>query len=403
MILSISDYVPILRKRQAELVALTNLLNEDFGRITPLIEMCEHILPVTALNKVKTSDPNLYLYNVLRELGEACGNRPYFIDFGYVEEVFSGCREHPVDIFFNLASFHVYHDLKPIPVTGLRRSPAHQEAIKRAVRSTKAGICVRVSQKEIRNATFVLELQLLLRNLEILPEDVHLLVDLQEVNETSSSIREICERIPMLEQWRSFVVSGGAFPRFLSKLAKNEEHVLPRLDWNHWLNGFRGRHNLLRMPSFSDYTVQYPKKPTPLDFLPKVSASIRYTDLDQWIIMRGEWLGKGAKYQQYWGLANALMFRNEFSGHDFSFADQTIARIGTQTKETGNTGSWLTVALNRHLTLVARQLSQLFAQPSQLATGSFGRMPRPPLPRMWNKKRIVLPDLHNQGYLFPAE
>lgn len=398
-----SDYVPILRKRQAEIVAVTNLLNEDFRRITPFFEMCEHILPAKTIKKVQASDPYLYLWDVVRELGEACGNRAYFIDFGYVEDVFSGSREHPVEIFFKLVGYHAYHDLKPIPVTGLRRSDAHQEAIKRVLSSTKGGVCFRISQKEIRDMSFVPELLLLIRNLAIVPENVHLLIDLQEVDDTSSSISEICERIPMLGQWNSFVVSGGAFPRFLSDLTKNDEHVLPRLDWNHWLKGFKGRNNLERLPTFSDYTVQYPKKPKPLDFVPNVSASIRYTDLDQWIIMRGESLGKGAKYNQYWGLANALMFRDEFSGHDFSFADQYIARIGTQTKDTGNIGSWLTAALNRHLTLVARQLNHLFSEPLNDAKGSFGRLSRPPLPAIWNRKRLVLPDSYRQTYLFPPQ
>lgn len=398
-----SDYVPILRKRQAEMVAITNLLNEDFKRITPFFEMCEHILPPKNLKKVQASDPYSYLWDVVRELAESCGNRAYFIDFGYVEDVFSHSPKHPVEIFFELASYHAYHDLKPIPVTGLRRSNSHQNAIKQVCRSTRGEVCIRVSQSEIRDASFVPELLLLLRNLAIVPGNAHLLIDLQEVNGTSSSISEICDRVPMLGQWLSFIVAGGSFPRFLSDLTKNEEHVLPRLDWENWLKGFNGRHSLERLPTFSDYSVQYPQKPKPLDFTPSVSASIRYTDLTQWIIMRGEALSKGAKYNQYWGLANALMYRDEFSGHDFSFADQYIARIGTQTKETGNIGSWLTVAFNRHLTLVARQLSHLFSEPTQDAKGTFGRLSRPPLPVIWNQKRLVLPDSYRQTYLFPPE
>lgn len=395
-----ATYVPILRKRAAEIGAITNLLNEDFNNVTPFFEMCEHILTEDKIEKVKAVDPYEYLWKVIRELSQACGNRKYFIDFGYVEDVFNQYPKHAVEVFFELANFHSFHGLKPIPVTGIRRSNAHQNAVRSSLKLTNGEVCFRVSQKDIRETTFVPELLLLLRNLDLDPSDVHLLVDLEEINSASSSILEVCERIPRINEWLSFIVAGGAFPKFLSNLQKNEEHVLPRLDWKHWLKGFNERSRLKRLPIYSDYSVQFPKRPTPLNFRPDVSASIRYADLDSWIVMRGESLSKGEKSKQYWGLANALLHRDEYSGPDFSFADQYIDRIGSQTTETGYIMSWLIVAFNRHLTVASRQLTQLFSQPLQDARGAYGRMPRPPLPKAWNKKRLVLPESYRQQYLF---
>ncbi|MCC7306437.1 MAG: beta family protein [Acidobacteria bacterium] len=398
-----SDYVPILRVKRAEIAAVTNLVNEDFARITPFFEMCEHTLDDRKLKSFRDLDPVEYLWGVHQDLAGACGNRSYFIDFGNVEAAFSHCSRHPLEIFFELADWHAIQDIKPVPVTGLRRSNSHQQSIRSVLNSRTKELCLRISQKEIREPTMDIELLLLLRNLSVAPEQVHLLIDLEEVNADSSSIEEICERMPMLNRWLSFVVAGGSFPRFLSDLTKNEEHVLPRQHWQRWRTAFEEQSRIERLPTYSDYSIQYPKRPAPLPFVPKVSASIRYADLNHWIIMRGEWLGRGAKFDQYWGLANALMHREEFSGADFSFADEYIARIGGQTKETGNVSTWLTAGINRHLTLVARQLAQLFADPVYSAKGRFGRLSRPALPTAWNNKRITLPDSFAQAYLFPAE
>ncbi len=393
-------YVPILRRRSAELAALTNTLAADLKQITPLFEMCEQILPDERRSALASVENNLYFWDVIRSIAAAYGRNSYFIDFGNVEGLFSNQNGfHPLETYFDLLDFHM---LPGVPVTGMSRPESYQSAIEKVALRYGVGICLRIGPKDIRNPSFVPLLQLVLRRFGLTPSKVDLLVDLKQITESSPSLEEICGRVPMLREWRTFTVACGAFPQFLSQFEKNAEHELPRDDWKHWKHAITSGRKLPRIPTYSDYTIQFPKTPAPLDFLPNVSASIRYTSTEHWVVMRGEGLRNenGAKFEQYWGQANSLMFRDEYSGANFSYGDQYVAMIGSQTTKTGSPATWLKAGINRHMTLTARQISLLFASESARAE-SFERLRQPPLQTIWNKSRLVLPDSYAQGYLFP--
>ena len=122
-------------------------------------------------------------------------------------------------------------------------------------------------------------------------KNVDLLVDLQIVDGGASAddIAEQLARLPELTKWRSFIVSGGAFPKDLTELEVFGTHPLPRLDWILW-NALRDSKKLSRVPTYSDYTVQHPVF---YGYIPgaSVSASVRYADDGQWQVFRGQALG----------------------------------------------------------------------------------------------------------------
>ena len=397
-----THYVPILRRRAAEVAAVTNLLNEDFANITPFFELCEHILTPEKREKLLRIDSEIYFYEVIKELAGCCEFKPYFIDFGYVEGLFSRKdNRHMLEVYFDLLD---HHHCKAIPVTGLSRSDSYQNGISQCLRRWGTGMCLRLTQRDIREPTFVLRLNMLLRNFDIGPRDVDLLVDLGIYRDSNPSYEEISDRIPMLREWKSFIVACGSFPEDLSDLAKNDEHKLPRSDWQRWLDLLMSQSRPRRIPTFADYTIQFPRRPEPLSFIPRTSASIRYTARDHWVVMRGEWLNNphGAGFDQYWGLANSLMSRPEYSGEDFSFGDQYIARIGSQNRLTGNISTWLQAGLNRHMTLTVRQISQAISS-AKFGQQSLRPLQRFPLRPHWNERRLVLPASHHEQYMFPPE
>jgi hypothetical protein len=198
------SYVPILRRRPAELAALTNLLNEDFSSVVPFFEMCEHILPIARRNRFVDTDNNAYFWEVIKSIAAACGRKPYFIDFGNVEDVFSIQNGyHPLETYFRMIEFH---SLKAIPVTSLRRSVPYQNAIQKIAKWNKPGVCLRLGLSDIQNPSLILLVQLFLRSNSIDPNKVHIVVDLKSYTESTPTVEEICRRIPMIEQWASFTV-----------------------------------------------------------------------------------------------------------------------------------------------------------------------------------------------------
>lgn len=93
-----------------------------------------------------------------------------------------------------------------------------------------------------------------------------------------------------------------------------------------------------------------------------VSASIRYTTDDHWLVMRGEGLlnKDGAGHAQYPANAQMLMERPEFCGRDFSFGDNYIYERPVKIDQPGIPRNWVTVGVNHHLTFVVRQIERLF-------------------------------------------
>lgn len=134
------------------------------------------------------------------------------------------------------------------------------------------------------------------------------------------------------------------------------------MDWRVWHREVTDpSQSLPRRPSYSDYTIQhaiYSEPQGPLN----ISASIRYTSGDYWVIMRGEGLrnADGPGYAQYPANALLLTARNEFCGADFSYGDEYIRDIALQNKKTGSPETWLRAGINHHLTFVVRQIATLF-------------------------------------------
>ena len=127
------------------------------------------------------------------------------------------------------------------------------------------------------------------------------------------------------------------------------------LRWQHEMAIGKGRFS--RIPIFGDYTIQHAMYREPVKY-PHVSASIRYTTPDYWIVYRGEWLGKknGSGSSQYPAQAQLLVERKEYSGPKFSFGDAFIMQKALDGSEPGNPEQWLTAGINHHVTLTVLQL-----------------------------------------------
>jgi len=122
-----------------------------------------------------------------------------------------------------------------------------------------------------------------------------------------------------------------------------------------------------RIPRFGDYTIFHPFERRNFPGM-NISASIRYTTEDDWLIMRGEALKKkdGAGYAQYPANAEMLCEKKEYCGRSYSYGDKYIADSLLHTSHPGNPKTWLAAGINHHLTLVARQLRDLNAPAPKL-------------------------------------
>lgn len=364
-------YFPILRWKQAEMIALQRLRVDDKAGITPIIE----ITPVSFLRKNRgaatddstttkplvatdpTPDPGSALRRHAKQVLRFWGYSPFFLELGHLEGVVPPIngRSHPLSYFADLAR---EFRLKVVPVTTLNRSAMYESAVANCVSTDGNGVCIRVGPGELLDDKFALKIEHYQNGLGASPATSDLLIDYGVFDPKAPGIAELLSNVPHLQDWRSLIVARGAFPKDLQEF-KPGTHRIERSDWTHWVSGLRGSAGL-RWPSYSDYAIQYGQYVEPCDGC-NPSASIRYTLTEQWLIMRGEGIrNKDGPGAAQWN-ANAILLAEDadFYGPGFSAGDGYISEMSRDQKNHGTAGTWIQAGLNHHMSVVSRQIAAL--------------------------------------------
>lgn len=271
-------YVPILRWKQAEWVALGKLKPADKALITPLVE----ITPRSIAPRKKQPTLDAMLAKNAVDIWTQWGSTPSFIDLVHLDPTIrTSSGAHPLAF---IAGEGRRRGLSLIPVTGLGRDPDYQKAVAATAATDGRGVCLRLFAADMDRPRVAARAQELLAALGVKSEKADLLVDLQVVA-ASAPQRGICSRLPHLASWRSFTLAGGAFPPDLQGLPLGR-NMLPRFEWQAWRALIDGATRLPRRPAFADYAIQHPIYAEPPERA-NFSASIRYTTADSWLVMRG--------------------------------------------------------------------------------------------------------------------
>lgn len=344
---SYQHYVPILRWKRGERIALRNVAEPDRKWITPLIEFLPKDFP---------PDDDRSVIKKIGEVQDSSNGTRLFVDFlnvPNVGEIFNGNG-----MMMNFFRQAVRKDLNVIPVTGVERSAHYQTAVAASLAGDTGELCFRIRLRDIFEKSFVQELGNLMTYLHVGAKNTHLIVDCGTLTDTCPHLEVICERLPYLDEWRTFTFSSGYFPRDLRDFEKNRQHTLERKDWLKWRNESRDLSG--RRPSFSDYTVQYGSYVEPPGRA-RFSASIRYTSAEYWVIMRGEdvFSDDGPGFDQWPANAQLLTERSEFCGEGFSYGDKYIYEMGMHKRSNGNAETWIRAGINHHLVFAARQIASL--------------------------------------------
>lgn len=335
-------------------------------QMTPLIE-----LPTTLLEMKRRKgliNRDLFM-ETAKQIAGNWGQFPFFVDFFLIEALFKTPKgKHPLWLLSESARTL---RLSLIPVTGVSRSVNYQEAVTQVVTTDRRGVCIRLSEIDLRNPMLEKGLRRLISQFKLQPKQVDILIDFGIIGVEGMKLSEICYRMPLLSSWRTFTVACGSFPKDLSDFEKNLQHELPRRDWLYWFDQMKNGPVLPRRPSFGDYTIQHPIYSEPIEG-GNPSASIRYTADNYWVIMRGEGLRNegGPGFAQYWANASLLSGRKEFSGPSFSNGDEYIYNIGRQTKLTGTPRTWLRAGINHHITFVMWQIANAFGSSTDGVPGN---------------------------------
>jgi len=364
-------YVPILKWKAAEKTSLKELQDECKTHITPVFQL---VMP--GLKRVKgklvSETPEEQFEEVIQtfkekipeipeEILDSWGTETAFIDLSLIYTVplrIEGLRK--------IISKGSQLGIHLVPVLNLSDDPELKEAIFSLDREYKSGLCLRLVCSDFNDLPVLnARIRDFLMSNNLTEETIDLLVDIKDINGNNgkySKYANLSQEIYNLTNWRTFTFASGAFPVDLTAYKIDEENIVPRLDWDNWIDQSRNK-KLRRYPSFADYTIQHPiYKESSQFFSP--STSIKYTLENDWLIMKG----KKGRFDLYLANAKLLSDDDRFFGESFSYGDKYIFEKAQhleaylknpKIKGTGTSETWLSAGINHHLVCTVDLIANL--------------------------------------------
>ena len=354
-------YVPVLKGKEGEFAALEELKPKHKPLMMPLIEIPD--VPYDYVNERPAKTIDEHIFGIAERLQRCWRDGPLYLDLPWFDE-----QDRLQDgriAFEAVLGDCVKREVKAVPVVSLTSSPGHVTAAARYLTKTgsSAGVRLRVEDFE---ADIDLEEkvdQLLSPLSDINRASLDLMLDMEDLGpETNRGIlvaRSLFSMIPHKDAWRRIILAATSFPEDLSDVGAETTTTLPRREWELWKTLQRRPKNLPRPDLiFGDYAIAHP---TPKELDPRtmrMSANIRYTTPDNWLIVKGRNVRQYG-FDQYFALCKELINRPEYCGRQFSWGDKYIEDCANEMTGPGNATTWRKVGTNHHLTLVLQELSKL--------------------------------------------
>lgn len=345
-----SHYVPVLKLKDGEKRALPRLPTHIRARVTPLFEVVER--------QKDKRDMQTHLDRAFHGLGDAVGSRRYFLDCREIE------TEGPDDVseaFRRATAVGVAFT----PVTGITRSSEVQLV---AVRSRVGSIAIRLTRDEFESGIIPDDLPRFVTMHGLSLETTDLIIDLGDVCDMiSKGVQDLAlaflSDVPAHQRWHTLTVVSSAFP-FRGPSARS--HDLPdRTDWLAWRDGLRCNRTIARVPTFGDAGIQHPRGVEGFDFrVMPLSATIRYSQRENWLRMKGADIKDGSGAAQYRDLATSLVYgklAEYYCGPEHCAGCRDVKNAADGEGRYGSLSPWRRIGAIHHMALTVEQLDELGA------------------------------------------
>lgn len=326
-------YVPILKTKAGEAVALDNLLPQQKDRIFPLFCIGE-TAPGTFSARVAT----------------AWSGRVLALD-GIFNFNFSGSTASFNSLFASLVAAGVL----VVPSVELGAPQAYLTAVQAKVGSSTPGVVLRAPLGSVANAaqyaatcgwpTQIVDLVVQLGHIaEFDPGTLAGYVNGSLGGSVAPGV------------WRSVTLSSSAAPKDFGGLSAGV-NIVPRRDWALWNNVAQPVGQPI---DYSDYAQSHLDLTEPPGYaMAKATVSARYAGQQHWVMVKGRpTTGQNGlpMSSQYRSHAILLTARPEFGGVPNCWADARITAIANHTSTPGGRAQWVEIGTNRHLSVVVAQL-----------------------------------------------
>jgi hypothetical protein len=343
-------YVPILKVKQGEKAALASVADAIVPRVTPLLEIVE---------RTDGKGVDKHLATAFKGLRNAVRAYP---------RCFVDTREVAAD--GSAAAHAVFSRAKAegiifTPVTGVTRTAD----VGAALTHRDHGLALRLTREEFESGQLPSAIPSFIGTHGLSLAELDLIVDLGSVGEmVGDGIAALASAfladVPNHQDWRTLTVSASAFPISMGGVDRHSHDLVERSDWLAWRDQLHSvRHSLVRLPTYSDYAIQHPLGVEGFDFrFMQVSAAIRYTKDEHWLLVKGESTRSVLPSAQFPQLATRLVYghlQQHFAGPGHCRGCQAIKAAADGAGGYGSAGAWRKLGTIHHLTAVVQGLQNL--------------------------------------------
>jgi len=360
-------YVPILKYREAEILSLRDLNQQQKDDIVPLLQLVHHYKNEYTKdeegNKIavrRELSPNEVLKKALDDIRKYINDTRLFLD---VSILFPTSKDYAwtqiAESLMTLFGNKVVIVMTPEDVVTQTLSQTVKDCV------SQKGIALRVN-KAILSENFWETVDENLSRMGLERKNVDLILDYQLPDDemVAHAIQQLQNKNNTVN-WRSVTIASGAFVENLMGYEPGN-HDLKRVDWSAW-------NQILSAPEVSDltnlgygdYTIQYPLY-TPPPARMNASRSVRYAKEDKWVIIKGltDTAKNSAKTKQYYAHAQVLVGEGISCGENCCWGDKLIHEINNKVHQKyGNSSTWVRVGITHHISLTIKQLAS-FGQSS---------------------------------------
>ncbi|RUX03790.1 MAG: hypothetical protein EOS71_27180 [Mesorhizobium sp.] len=352
-----TKYVPILRWKQGERVALSNLSNAGRIDVTPHLVLLQGQYGDTKVPKQPKAPPKnppkippATASGVFaKQVAEAWGPTKLYLDAADLPGTATAHHLDNILASANAAGLHIVPSIKTT-----NAPPSYQAAVARAVHAHKQGAALRISLSDLTTMpTWIGSWFCPIQETDLI---IDLANGVANVLALGAPASQAFANLHQATSWRSVTVAGGNIPAMLSGYTIGQT-PLPRAELNLWtaLTSAGVGYDL----DFGDYATIGPDAST--EEIPgPVPINAKYTLHSMFAVFHGVKtkgpgsMDRGLQYRNYAGQIAAMPNRGALA-HCWGDAMIDLVNSGPPASP-GSPTSWVSFSINRHIELTRSQL-----------------------------------------------
>lgn len=355
------SYVPLLKAKEGETIALAELHSATRDLIMPFFDISRpnNVTPDHISSHIQKAT-----LNIARRWGQ---RRPVYIDTFDLEPN-ARCTDgtHPIERF---ARSLISYGIETYPTVGLDRDKDHIDAVSKLLQDQIANrICIRLiyADGDLADPEFLVgQVAQALGQVGCEAESSDIVIDLRGIVDTAlprtkSDVFEAIAALQSAESAASIILAGTSFPNNLGIVPKDGTQKIDRHELSIWAETLAARstESLIR---FGDYGIVYPEFTE--QFVGKHrNAKVRYAHGQAWTVYRGHSLAHTPAVSQYPVLCSNLVDDECFASSNESWGDRSIVRCARELEVPRDPTRWVAIDTNRHIEATGRLVSGVIAK-----------------------------------------